>query len=365
MKNYKVIAVLCAALSLMGCSRKATVSGTIDGYADRDLVVRQLDVNKFTVLDTIRTSANGEFSYKLDIQEGDPEFIYLYAGDNRVASLLVGSSDRISIKADTLGSCTVEGSSDSALLGEVEKAYSDFMGRMTSATTNGELVREYVSYYRSRVKFLLEHPYSLTVVPVLYQKLGENAPIFSQASDALLFRNAADSLTTVYPDSRYVKALRSEAERRLKLMDLDSKIRNAPESSYPDIVLPDMNGEQKALSSVEAKAILVHFWDLEDAAQKMINIEVLMPLYKEFHSKGLEIYSVCVSPDKAEWGSTVSAQKLPWINVNDGLGSYSPALRSFNVTTLPLSLLILNSELYSSPISGEAQLRKVLRENLR
>ena len=72
MKNYKVIAVLCAALSLMGCSRKATVSGTIDGYADRDLVVRQLDVNKFTVLDTIRTSANGEFSYKLDIQDGDP-----------------------------------------------------------------------------------------------------------------------------------------------------------------------------------------------------------------------------------------------------------------------------------------------------
>ena len=365
MKNYKVIAVLCTALSLMGCSRKASISGTIDGYADSDIVVRQLDVNKFTVLDTIRTSGNGGFSYRLDVKDGDPEFIYLYARDKRVASLLVSSSDRISIKADTLGGCLIEGSPDSSLLGEVEKAYSDFMLRLASAPTDADLTREYISYYRSRVKFLLENPYSLTVVPVLYQKLGENAPIFSQASDALLFRNAADSLATVYPDSRYVKALSSEADRRLKLMDLESKIRNAPEASYPDIVLPDMNGEQKALSSVESKAILVHFWDLSDAAQKMINIEVLKPLYKEFHSKGLEIYSVCVSENKAEWGSTVSAQKLPWINVNDGLGAYSPALRSYNVTALPLSLLILDSELYSSPISGEEQLRKVLRDNLR
>lgn len=45
-------------------------------------------------------------------------------------------------------------------------------------------------------------------------------------------------------------------------------------------------------------------------------VGVLLPVYDKYHSKGLEIYSVGVTADKALWASVVKNQNLPWINVS-------------------------------------------------
>ena len=111
--------------------------------------------------------------------------------------------------------------------------------------------------------------------------------------------------------------------------------------------------------------VLLHFWDATDAAQKMLNIDTLLPVWKEYHDRGFEIYAVCVSPDKAAWGSVVNSQKLPWINLNDGLGAASPAVVTYGVTSLPNSLLIVDGQLSTEPVKGAAGLRKVLDRELR
>ena len=60
------------------------------------------------------------------------------------------------------------------------------------------------------------------------------------------------------------------------------------------------------------------------------------------------------------------AQKLPWINVNDGLGGASPAVYTYGVAQLPDSFLIINGELNTTPISGGADgLRKALAKQLK
>ena len=151
----------------------------------------------------------------------------------------------------------------------------------------------------------------------------------------------------------------------MRILDLNGQLQAAAEASFPDIVLPDIKGEKKALSEVDAKVVLVHFWDVNDAAQKMQNLDALLPLYKDFHNRGLEIYSICVTPDKPEWASTVLAQKLPWINVNDGLGGASPAVITYSVTSVPNSFLIVNGELNTKPISGVDGLRRELSNLLR
>ena len=71
-----------------------------------------------------------------------------------------------------------------------------------------------------------------------------------------------------------------------------------------------------------------------------------------------------MTADKALWGSVVSSQKLPWINVNDGLGCASP-VNLYNVTSLPNSFLIVDGDLYSESVSGEDGLRKVLDKVLK
>ena len=367
MKNCnKFLALALAALSLAACSDKAHIRGTLAGAPDKKLIVKQLDINVYKDLDTVKTAADGSFRYDVPVKAGQPEFIYLFYGDTRIAALLLEKGETAVVEADTLGRYSVSGSEGSSELAKVDKAYADFIQALAdNAEEPSAMTKIYVQHYRDCVRYVLEHPYSLTTVPVFFERLGQSY-VFSQNSDALLVRRVADSLATVYPDSRYVKALEKEAARREQLMELNAQLQNATEASFPDIVSTDINGERKALSEVEGKVILVHFWDATDAAQKMLSIDALLPLYKEFHPRGFEIFSICVTPDKPEWASSVLAQKLPWINVNDGLGAASPAVITYGVTQLPDSFLIVNGELNTTPITGGVNgLRKALAAKLR
>lgn len=367
MKNCNKILVLAlAALALAACGDKARIRGTVAGASGSQIVVKQLDVNTFRTLDTLKTDAAGSFRYDVKVAAGDPEFIYLFYGDTRIAALLLERGETAVVQADTLGRYTVTGSAGSEELARVDKSRADFLASLQAHENEpSAMTRDYLQHYRGNVKYVMEHPFSLTTIPVFFERLGD-AWIFSQTTDAILFRQGADSLKTVYPDSRYVKALSKEAERRMKLLQFDGQLQVATETSFPDIVLPDIQGEKRSLSSVDAKVILVHFWDATDAAQKMFSIDALLPLYKDFHNRGFEIYSICITPDKPEWASSVLAQKLPWINVNDGLGSASPAVVTYNVSSLPYSFLIIDGEINTKPIDGGIEgLRKELGRLLR
>lgn len=365
MKATKTLSLLMAAAALTACGQKAEISGTVAGAPDSEIIVKQLDINVYSVLDTISTGADGSFRYKVDVKKGQPEFVYLFHGDTRIAGLLLETGEKVSVSADTLGNYSVKGSAGSEKLAEVDKAYSSFLNDIYNAETGPEMGRIYVDHYRECVKYVLANPYSLTTVPVLFERLSDVSPVFSQNTDALLFKNAADSLKTVYPESRYVLALEKEARRRMNLLDIESKLLNAEELSYPDIEMPDINGEQRRLSEVDARVVLVHFWDSADAAQKMLNIDTLLPIYEDYHDRGFEIYAICLSPDKAEWGSVVKAQKLPWINVNDGLGGASGGAAVYNISSTPTSFLIVDGEISDAQLNGVSGLRRELDRSLR
>ena len=119
------------------------------------------------------------------------------------------------------------------------------------------------------------------------------------------------------------------------------------------------------LSEVASKAVLVYFWQAADAAQKMFNQDVLMPLYKEYHPKGLEIYSVSLDTDKGVWASAVKSQNLPWINVCDGLGAASQAAVLYNISRgLPVAYLIVDGDLAPDVIKNANDLRKAVASKL-
>ena len=111
MKNCKLIfaaaAVLMAASS---CADKAQIKGKLSGAPDAEVVVTQLSGSSFNVLDTVKTDAAGEYSYKMKIEAGQPEFVYIFKGDTKVASLLLQKGDKVKVVSDTLGQYSVEGS---------------------------------------------------------------------------------------------------------------------------------------------------------------------------------------------------------------------------------------------------------------
>lgn len=374
--NVKAVAaiVICVLMSA-SCSRKTVISGSVADAPEADVEVRLLNVNRYEVLDTLTTDGEGKFSYKMDIAKGQPEFVYLFYKNTKIASLLLERGEKVVVTADTTGVFSVTGSEETERLIGVEKDYADFAARFLalserldpenptspeSRAASGEVTQEYIRYYRDRLRYVMSNPYSMTVIPVFFQMVAPNMPVFSQQTDAIHFSAVCDSLETKYPESRYVKSLRTEADRRMKLMELDMRLRNAEERSYPDIELPDVNGRKIRLDEVGGKVVLVHFWTSSDASQKMFNQDVMKPIYRDYHKKGLEIYQVAIDVDKAAWARTVKDQNLEWVNVCDGLGMASPVVIAYNITSLPASFVLADGELVEGRVTDEKSLRRLL-----
>ena len=383
MKNMsrfsRFILLVSLAVMAVSCSDLAVIDGTIAQAPSSEVVVKLLNVNQYDVVDTLSLDEEGRFECKVEIAEGQPEFVYVFRNGKRLASLLLEKGDRVSLVADTLGNYTVEGSQESVKLAQVEAEHAAVLRNMEELASRLETVdagsreeseikseigAEYIRYYRSRVRYVLENSSSLTVVPVLYQKVADNIPVFSQNTDAIHFSNLADSLEVVYPESKYVKALRKEAERRFAVLDLQNRLSTAEEVGFFDIELPDVRSQKRKLSEIDSKVILVYFWSPADAAQKMFNLDVLRPVYDEYHKKGLEIYQVALDPDKALWASVMKEQNLPWINVCDGLGTASRYAATYNISSVPTAFIIKDGALTGAAFMDEKSLRKRLNELL-
>ena len=375
----KIISFVAAMVALVSCGSNARIDGTLTDAASSEVIVKLLESNRYQVLDTVKTDAAGHYSYKVDVAQGQPEFVYLFYKDKKIASLLLEAGDKVSVVSDTLGHSTFEGSEESVKLAEVEKAYAEALGEfediallMGAATDQAdfdrlsqEMSKAYVAYYRDRVRFIMENSKSLTVIPVFYQSLGENLPLFSQNTDAILFMNIADSLETVYPESKYVKALRRDAETRFGYLELQERIVNAEEVGYPEIELPDLEGKMRKLSDMQSRVVIVCFWSAAQAQQNMFNIEFFKPLYEQYHSKGLDIYQVSLDVDKTLWATTVRGQKLPWTNVCDSRGAQSPYVSLYNLAAVPAAFIIADGELVDGKVVDEASLRKLLNDLLK
>lgn len=374
----KFLTLAAAAMVAAACSNGAKVEVQLSDAPSTDVIVKLLDVNRYEVLDTVKTDDSGRFSYKVDVAKGDPEFVYLFHKNTKIASLLLKAGDDVRVSADTLGNYTVEGSEESVKLALVEKNHATVAARINSiasamqnadekalAELRQQLGQEYVKYYRECVRYVMENSRSLTAVPVLFQNFGVDLPVFAQTTDAIHFLNISDSLAIEYPDSRYVKALKAEADRRYGYLELENRIINAEEVGYPDIVLPDIKAEKVRLSEVDAKVVMIYFWSSTDAGQKMFNLDVLKSLYEDYHSKGFEIYQVALDPDKTSWARVVKQQNLPWINVCDGLGSASEYVTTYNIPALPATYIIADGELVDGGVVDEKSLRKLLDKLLK
>lgn len=369
----KIIILAAVAFTAVSCGNKASISGTLASAPSSEVVVKLLDVNRYEVLDTLMTDEAGEFSYKVAVEKGQPEFVYVFYGDKKVASLLLEAGDNVKVQADTLGNYSVEGSEESLRLAQVEKDYSAALAKLNAiavqmegaseaeiADLRRQMGQEYVRYYRDRVKYVMENGSSLTAVTVLFQNFGANLPVFGQTTDALHFKSTADCLEAVYPDSKYVKALRKEAERRFGYLEFESRISSAEAVGYPDIELPDVNAQKIKLSDVDSKVVMIYFWSAADAGMKMFNLDVLKSLYEDYHQKGFEIYQVSLDVDKAAWAKVMKEQKLPWINVCDSRGASSPYVMLYNIPALPAIYIINDGDLVDGEVVDEKSLRKLL-----
>ena len=103
-----------------------------------------------------------------------------------------------------------------------------------------------------------------------------------------------------------------------------------------DFTLTDNKGEQRSLSSLVGKVVLLDF-HLFANEKSMQRIMMLRELYNKYHAAGLEIYQVSVDSDEHFWKTQTSA--LPWISTRVDENSQLP-LQLYNVQQIPTFFLL-------------------------
>ena len=369
MKSFKLAASAALVLLAAACGKNTQIEGTLHETPDTQVIVKMLDVNRFQVLDTVKTDAKGHFTYSMDLKKAQPEFIYLYYGDRQIASLLLQKGDKVKVETDTLGAYTVEGSEESLKLQKVEQEYNSFISDVNRILAKefapeGPLSRRYVAYYRDRMAYVMGNSKSLTVVPVLFQQVNPTFLVFSQPTDGIMMQAICDSLKTVYPESRYVRALEKEAQRRISALEMNNRLQGAEEVGYIDISLPGIDGKNIKLSDKLGKVTMVYFWQAT-AEQKMFNLDALVPIYEQFGKKGFEVYAVSLDSDKAAWAAAIRNQQLPWVNVCDTRGAQSPYVTAYGIGSLPMVWFIVDGNIDdTAKVNNAEDIKDYLRKKL-
>ncbi len=355
----RALVYLSAVWLVMACgTNKTTLKVTLDGAPEKDVVLSFLNINNIEVVDTLRTDASATAYTKIELPYKSPNFYYLSYNGVQIASLLLSPGDRVKLEVDTNGHLLkLSGSAESELLQEVnseinkkQKSFDSLSVQILTCNQIGdqesvkrlryELGKLYVAQKQQAIKHLVTYPYSFTNLRNLYHQLNENFPLFSELTDGIYYKQLADSLRVQYPESPYVKSLDNEVVNFFNEMELANKIKAVPQTLFPELELPDINAKPQKLSQLAGRPFILLFWDPTDNAQKMFGAE-LEKLYSIYKLKGFEIYSVCITTDKAYWHSIVN--RLPWINVCDGRGAASTSLTMYNVSQLP-TLFIFDKE---------------------
>ncbi|WP_319499611.1 TlpA disulfide reductase family protein [uncultured Draconibacterium sp.] len=362
--TYRVLFFLVAALLVLGGCKKEkefTIRGKITHAEDQTIVLEELHTN--TLKKIAETTINKKGEFEISAMTGIPTFYLLKLNDQSFITLLVDSAETVTVEADAANfdrEYHVEGSPGSVQVKLLDSKLKETRHKLDSIRSLDNLYKgnpeydsarplwaeEYDSIVNEQIEFstdfVRENPFSMASVLALYQKFGNEDASFI-IRDLQVMKTAASALNSIYPKSEQVQALYNntlQIVREKQAVDMKKFIQEQGDNS-PDIVLPNPDGDEVALSSLRGKVVLLQFWAAVDRGSRIQN-PVLVEAYKKYKRKGFEIYQVSVDVNRAEWVDAIDQDKLTWINVGDMAGS-KMAAAVYNVQSVPFNYL-LNEE---------------------
>lgn len=333
-----------------------SINGKITHAEGDTIYLEELLVSSRNLIAETVIDKNGEFEFKSETSI--PTYYLLKFSETKFITLLIDSMENVIVEADFANfgrEYYVDGSIGSVQIKELtETLYKTqrkldslqalnnlYLGNPDYQTLKLQWDETYQGFvqeqYDYSTNFVLNNAFSMASVFALYQKYKDQGYVIN---DLQTMRTAASALNSFYPNSGHVKALYQntlDVLKSEKAAKVQQFIQEQGENS-PEIVLPNQNGEEIALSSLRGKVVLLQFWAAEDRGSRIIN-PLLVEVYKKYKRKGFEIYQVSVDTNRIEWVDAIDNDKLSWINVGDMKGSNS-ALVVYNVQEIPFNYLL-------------------------
>ena len=313
-------ALMIAILPSLGLSaQKTTLSGSITGVPEgMHIMLSEITGEQLQIVDTLQIGKNG--SFKLTLSPTSPT-LYLLHTDKQgdaMSHLMLAPKEKVTVDISYLNSQHV------------------FRIDQTKGSRNVELYRQFFDILLNANTPALQAEAPQQIEQLLEQNKGVLMSAFLVTffeqdfeNHAKLYSSIRDALVKDYPDNPYVKHI----SERLKGVLL-------PGMEAPEISMKDPQDNIRRLSDLRGKVVLIDFWASWCGPCRRENPNVVR-LYKKYHDKGFEIYSVSLDKEKSAWLKAIKDDGLVWPNhVSDLNGWTSSGGKTYGIMSVPSTVLV-------------------------
>ena len=319
MKRIHILLLLAIFSSCGLSAQKATLSGTIDGLPDgTHVILSEIVGNQLRPVDTLQLDKAGSFKLTLSPTEPTLYILHTDSRDGGMCHLMIGPKEKVTTDLLYLSDQRIfkimhcKGSSNVEL-------YRQFYNILLGADNPSQqaMAQQQIEQLLSQNKDVLMSAFLVT----FFEQDFEN--------HATLYTDIRDALVKKYPNDPYVKHL----SERLKGVLL-------PGMEAPEISMKDTEGNIRRLSDLRGKVVMIDFWASWCGPCRRENPNVVK-LYKKYHDKGFEIYSVSLDKEKSAWLKAIKDDGLVWPNhVSDLKGWTSSGGKTYGIMSVPSTVLV-------------------------
>lgn len=394
MKNYPsshLFVLLALVFALSACNEnnndtkegELVISGQVSVNQQVKLVFEELTPTDLISIDTLLTDEKGNFSYLHPIE--DAGFYRIRPLEGPFITLAVEPHEKIYITADydnLRETYTVTGSEGSEILWKLTRKQTQGLRKADSLRSvfhenrfepgfeelRNELKKEYHQIKEDQLEFALniidQHPNSLASILALYQ-IFEDKRLITEAEYFDYFNHLSQSLCDAYPSNKHVINLKKRVNdyKREEQQRKQNEENLAVGKKAPDITLPDPEGNQLPLSSLQGNVVLLDFWAAWCPPCREAN-SLLNELYPKYKDEGFEIYAVSLDRTKEQWLNAIKKDNITWPQVSDLRFMNSPVVNLYNINEIPHYVLIGRDQQIIARDFEIAELDSLLQENL-
>ncbi|MBW6497986.1 MAG: AhpC/TSA family protein [Bacteroidales bacterium] len=380
---FSVLAFACSN-GRFGGEASFELKGNLDNAATTQLLFEELTTNNLIPLDTLTTDADGYFEISRKIET--PGFYILRVDRSNFITLLIEPGEKVRIEGDANNlplTYSVQGSKGSELLATLNSSHQESYQKIDSLAgvfreiqgednfleLRQEVDLAYTRAFEKQQQYVMDfidaNPNSLASIIALYQFFG-NQVLLKESEHFEYFEKLSASLSEIYPDNKHVLDLKRRVNewKRNEQQRMEVEQTLAVGNMAPEVVLPDPEGNNVALSSMRGKVVLLDFWAAWCNPCRLANPK-LKVLYEKYQRQGFEIYGISLDRNREQWLQGIKEDKINWTQVSDLRFWNSPVVSLYNVEAIPFNILIDRDGRIMARGINMQQLEEILAQTFR
>ena len=127
-------------------------------------------------------------------------------------------------------------------------------------------------------------------------------------------------------------------------------------ADLPDFPMPMASGDTLPLYSLLGKRLtVVDIWASWCAPCRRENRDVLVPLYRDYRDRGLEIVAYSIDSSRDAWKGAIAKDAAVWPHASHLAGDATPFMEVLHVTTIPANFIVdAQGKIVAKNLHGDA-----------